>query len=462
MVNALDTLAPNIGDMTPDVSPEIDMRCTVLIVTDNPAIVIPIAEYLLALNYNILDCFFDGAVLRATPKKRPDVILFCLTDYVEKAPDLQKALKTHYNTRTIPSIGSLSRTTNIDVSIFDSVVYGPAHPSQIANRVDSMLRLFAMEREITRRVETLNHDFGIPYSLSDKALSQPFRVLFIGKATPEFMVVINALQDKNVEVVAAFTTFTAFDFLHESQFDAVVMNALIDAEPALSISETMRRNSRLYHVPTLFLVDDLFRQEEKAFQSGARDIIHATSPTDEISGRILELANYHRIHKQLKEEFDNVGGLKCIEPESKTFNDAFFSIHMNRVCEEIKTANSTLAIMGLKLSPNTERPLAEGVLAKAKADIGGMVKNLVRMQDIVARIDDETYLVAFPDEVASNLSSVKDRIAGIVDCTAFDSLNPDQPSFTMSITTVMTDLLEHENSDMLIGKALSELNIASR
>ena len=118
-----------------------------------------------------------------------------------------------------------------------------------------MIRLGQMEREIVRRVDTLREDFNIDYELSDEALRNPFRILFIGKATPDFMVIINALQKKNVEVVAAFTSFSAFDFLHERAFDAVVMNALEQSEPALTISETMRRNAKLFHVPTLFLVN---------------------------------------------------------------------------------------------------------------------------------------------------------------------------------------------------------------
>ena len=67
-----------------------------------------------------------------------------------------------------------------------------------------MIRLGQMEHEIIRRVETLREDFNVEYTLCDEVLNNPFRILFIGKATPDFMIIINALQKKNVEVVAAF------------------------------------------------------------------------------------------------------------------------------------------------------------------------------------------------------------------------------------------------------------------
>ena len=127
------------------------------------------------------------------------------------------------------------------------------HASQIANRVNAMIRLGVMEAEIIRRQKTLLEDFGQTPELGDLSPDRKFRVLFIGKATPSFMVIVNAMQDKGVEVTAAFTSFSAFDYLHGEPFDAVVMNALEHSEPAFSISEAMRRNSKLYHLSLIHI-----------------------------------------------------------------------------------------------------------------------------------------------------------------------------------------------------------------
>ena len=429
----------------------------VLVVTDDNMAADKIIQYLKPLKFDAHISFFDGRTLRGAPVTAPNIILFALTDYIEHAPNLHTALTKNYTGHTIPFIAALSRKANIDTSVFDSVIYPPAHPSQIATRVDSMVRLRSMEREIMRRIETLAQDFNVDYALTDDALSKPFRVLFVGKASPEFMIVINALQEKNVDVVAAFTTFTAFDYLHERMFDAVVMNALHDCEPAITISQTMRRNSKLYHVPTLFLIDDSFTHHATAFESGARDLIDVNSSAEEISGRILELANYHRIHNQLKREFDDIGGPLCVDGESGTFNQAFFYAHLDRVSDAMKSDKSSLALMAIKVTPNASYPVSESAFSKAAANVGGMIKNLVRMQDITGRVDDDVYLIAFPDETADSIASVQNRIQGIVDCAAFQSEKSDQPAFTLQIDTVIVDLLDHENSDMIIGKALGDL-----
>ena len=430
----------------------------VLIATDNALEASFIGESLEKQGYDIQFCEFDGRTLKGTPVKAPSAVLLVFSDYIEKTPLIIKSLKKHFAPKDIPFIGALTRQGDIDTAVYDSVIYPPAHITQIANRVSSMIRLSHMEREIIRRVDTLREDFNIDYELSDKALRSPLRILFIGKATPDFMIIINALQKKNVEVVAAFTSFSAFDFLHERIFDAVVMNALEQSEPALTISETMRRNAKLFHVPTLFLVNrETFKDHDIAYEKGARDIISAHADTEEISGRILELANYHRIHDQLKEEFGNIGGKNCLDPATGVFNESFFCAHLRRVCEELKLTQDPISLMAIRVRPSAHFGLDEDKVTAAIAQIGTMLKSIVRMQDITARLEDDIFVVAFPGQDRNSVLPVIDRITNLVDCAAFESGNAEQGPFTIALETVLVEQMEHENSDFLIGDAVAEL-----
>jgi len=430
----------------------------VLIATDNLHESSYIAEALEKEGYEVQFCEFDGRTLKGTPVVAPSAVLCVFSDYIETTPTIITSLKAHFAPKDIPFIGALTRQGNIDTAVFDSVIFPPAHITQIANRVSSMIRLGQMEREIIRRVDTLREDFNIDYTLSDEALRNPFRILFIGKASPDFMVIINALQKKNVEVVAAFTSFSAFDFLHERTFDAVVMNALKQSEPALTISETMRRNAKLFHVPTLFLVNhDTFQDHDLAYQKGARDIISSRAETEEISGRILELANYHRIHSQLKREFGSVGGRDCLDATTGVFNEAFFCAHMRRVCETMRTTQEPISLMAIRVRPKAHFVVPESKVTEAIAQIGTMLKSLVRMQDITARLERDIFMIAFPGQDRASVTPVIDRISSIVDCAAFESGDTEKGAFTISLEAVIVEQMDHENSEFLIGSAMSEL-----
>lgn len=412
MVNALTTL---------DSLPEGHAKPVVLIATDDPVTSKSIGVFLSRSGFDIRMATFDGRTLKNAPRQAPKAVLMCFKDHVHRAGNVLASLKSRYAGFDLTTIGAFPDPVRIDTSAYDSVIFPPAHPAQIAGRVRAMIRLATMQREILLRIETLNEDFGIDYAFEEPQDDVPFRTLFIGKASPEFMVVVHALEQKNVDVIAAFTSYSAFDYLHEGSFDAVVMNLLSSTEPGLTISETMRRNSSLYHTPVLMLTGKDFDAHDAAYKKGATDIIPFGAEGDQISGRILELANYHRLHKRLKTEFGLLGGERCIDSKSGTYNQDFFHAHLRRVRAADEAIQAPTALLLLRIKAADAETIAEEHLQAAYDQVGRMVKNMVRMEDVVARLDDALYAVAFPAQAPERLSVVVDRLSGIVGKTAFKS-----------------------------------------
>jgi len=433
----------------------------VLLATDNPASAGKIASELRRLDLDVQLCLFDGSKLSETPKSAPDAVLCHLTDYVERGPVIARALRDHFAPRDMPIIGAMERPAPDISEHFDTTLFAPMHPAQIANRVNAMIRLGAMEQEIQRRMVTLREDFGANVALSEMKPDRKFRVLFIGKATPAFMVIVNALQDKGVNVVAAFTSFSAFDYLHGEPFDAVVMNALEQSEPALTISETMRRNAKLYHVPTLFLVNPhSFTDHDAAYAKGARDIIEISADTDEISGRVLELANYHRIHEQLKSEIMTMVGETGLDKSDTVFSRRFMAAHMPRLVEAARQTHKPLTVIALRTIPHSVEPVKEAFVASAIVQTGAMIRNLVRMQDSIARMEGDVFLLAFSNTSAVTAERILDRIRGLVDVSAYDSGVPNA-ALTISVDSAIVEWDSKMSGDKLMATALIELKEAA-
>lgn len=429
----------------------------ILIATDSVEKIKELAIRLRELQYDVQISFYDGKTLSAAPKRAPAAIVSHFAKFPEKTDGVVRVLKSHYTPHEIPVIGVLSSPQSKPETIFNTVLIDPVHASQIANRVNSLIRLGAMEREIKLRVKTLENDFGQSVVIEDDGNHPPFRVLFIGQASPGFMVVINALQAKNVDTVAAFTSFSAFDYLHESKFDAVVMNALEHPEPALSISETMRRNARLFHVPTLFLVkDDTFEYADKAQNYGARDIVNVNSDVQEISGRILELANYHRLHDNLKEEFDSLGDHNSICEKSGCFTKTFIERHAARVFRANHKIRKPVTMMAVQPRLNCSEEVSEEQAEKAIMQFGQMLKNLVRMQDSVAVYDENRFLLMFPGSTEEDAQVVLERVKGLVACTAFEGGTANSP-LTLTLDYTIAEALIHESSDLTIGRIMTDL-----
>jgi len=353
------------------------------------------------------------------------------------------SIKARYVGLNIPVLALMQSTPPLQDDRFDSILIAPYHPAQIVLRIAGLTRLASMEQEIELRLQTLEHDFGITHQRPQIQESDPFNILFIGKASPEFMVVINALQRKNVRVVAAFTSFTAFDYLYEQTFDAVVMNGLGTIVSALSVTQTMRKNAKLYHVPALLLANKIDAKEQKAvYGAGMNDILDASAPLTDISARVLEQANFHRMHSMLKDEFSVLGGEVCMDTSTQLFNKSFFNAHLSRVVKFYDARNLPVTLCLIRISPNDN--FAPNIAIGASyAQIGIMIKNLVRLQDITARIETNVFAIAFPGQTAEQLKPVSERLNSILKCATLSVPDTGEPlniKLELTMTTLNTDM----------------------
>ncbi len=430
--------ALNISDDSIIVSQNRSRRTRVLIVSDHPAESRDVAKSLRSLELDVQLSLFDGNTLTSIPKRAPDAVLCHLVDYPEHGPNLAKVIRSHFKSSLVPIIGAMSRPSP-DASVgFDSTLFSPMHPSQIANRVNAMIRLGIMDGEIARRLETLREEFGQSPNIGDLSPDRKFRVLFIGKASPSFMVVINALQDKGVEVTAAFTSFSAFDYLHGEPFDAVVMNALEQSEPAFSISETMRRNSKLFHTPTLLLVNGhSFEDYDGAYRRGARDVIDCDADSEEISGRILELANYHRIHEQMKSDFLNLAVDSAVDETGTAYSQEFMRAHFPRISRDAATADLPVTLIGLKLTSQSVDNVTSEAIEMAYAKTAELVNNMVRIQDVVCRWDRDKLVMAFYDTNETEAKIILTRIKALLDCSIYPSGSSEGGALSVSAQAVI-------------------------
>jgi len=439
---------------------DFDSKFQVLVVTDNLEAAKTLVPACQRKSQNLTFCVYNGKKLRGDIISRPDAILVLLTDYIEHAPQIKKALTSHFEGRSLPYIGALFREGRFNVDdTFDSIIYAPAHPSQISQRVEAVMRLQRMEREIFHRVETYREDFGIDCEFSLDAIQRPFNILFVGKATPAFMSILNALQGHNVNVTGAFSSYSAFNYLHENEFDAVVMNAIEDTAPSILITETMRRNSRLYDIPVIFLTTENPEDIETIYAKGVHDIIHDISDLPEIRGRILEAANFHRLHAHMKAAFRDLRFDESTDLASRLFNRDFLICHLTRVVDYCQIHNYDLSLIALKVQANALINIEPDLIAQAENQIGGMLKTLLRQQDISARVTENTFILAFPEQSLDRLDPILERITGIVDCAAFDSGYQNQGStpFTMSIDAVKVGRMAHETAQQVLTNALAEL-----
>jgi len=408
---------------------------TVLVVTDSLEGVSEIGETLIKLGYRVQVSLASGHIMRGMPMSAPDAILLALDNLLDQAEPILKAIRNHIQSPLVPVIGYLGATIERPETL-DSVLFKPCHPQQIATRVDAMIRLQSMQHEIMRRGQVLRLGFDQDYALSESALGRELRVLFIGKAKPEFMIVLNAMRERNVEVVAAFTSFTAFDYLHGREFDAVIIDAMDAAEPASSILSSMQRNVRLFHVPKIVMVrKDKTSPCPQDLLDKATDIVSSSDPTEEITNRILEPANYHRMHSQLKAEFEGMGGKTARDPDTGLYNREYLEAYLDFLSNE----GEERTVCVVRLMPSASFSVDDAFVRVATAQAGGFLAGLVRVNDLVARLSDDSFAIAVPKMSESQIYGLTQRVIQVIECAAFESGKKGAGAFTMNVNLTIED-----------------------
>jgi two-component system cell cycle response regulator PopA len=338
-------------------------------------------------------------------------------------------------------------------SSFDLTLSPPLHPAQAAMRLDSLVRMTIAEEEFELRAETFA-ERGRRLDLPEEP-SGPYRILAIGEPAPEFLALSNALAKSGAEVVGAFTAYTAFDYLHERPFDAVVLWADENQSEALSIATGMRRNTRLYHIPALlYLQAPATIGLAEAFHRGVSDLATPEVPATETARRIVELARNYRRQTAIRQALDKARGAGLMDGPTGLFTRDLFAAHLVRLVQAARLRNRPLSLCVLRVSekPDLGFARAGGWMDRAIPQIGSMIGRLVRAEDTAARLGPEVFVLALPATNQSAARAAGERIAAVIACTAFDA-GDKRPPFVVEFDIGVAELEMGENAARALERA---------
>jgi two-component system cell cycle response regulator PopA len=355
-----------------------------------------------------------------------------IVDLATAGPDVQtlsRRLKAAVAPRHLPVIAIGDPEADYRDQTFDLTLSPPLHPSQAALRLETLVRTAIAEEEFELRLETFG-DRGRRLDLPEQS-EAPFRVLAVGEPAPQFLALSNALQRSGAEVVGAFTAYTAFDYLHERPFDAVVLWAGDSQQEALSIAAGMRRNTRLYHIPALlYLKAESYVTMSDAFHRGVSDVASPETPETETALRVMELARSFRRGEAIRGALEKARSSGLMDAATGLFTRDLFAAHLARLATAARERARPLSICVLRVAdkPDTTWARQNGWLDRAIPQIGSMIGRLVRVEDTPARLSTEVFALALPATNQNAARAAAERIAAVIGCTAFDA-GEDRPPF---------------------------------
>ena len=428
------------------------VQARVLIVARDDSTAGPLAEGLDRLGWRTVTARSEAAACLALADLQIQAAIVDLAAFDGEIEGLAGRLRAACAPRRLPVMAMGAPDPFQKERGLDLVLASPLHPAQAAMRLETLVRTAVAEEEFEVRVETSSergHLLEAPEN--DKS---PYRVLAIGEPAPQFLALSNALQRNGAEVTGAFTAFTAFDYLHEKAFDAVVLWAGDNPHEALSIAAGLRRNTRLYHTPALlYMRADSAVTASEAYHRGISDVASPETPENETALRVVELARAYRRQKSVRHALDQARSSGLMDAATGLFTRDLFASHVMRLAKSARDRNRPLSVCMLKVSEKADlkAPRAGGWVARAVPQIGSMIGRLVRVEDTAARLAPEVFALALPATPLAAARAAGERIAAVIGCTAFEAGQGATP-FVVEFDLGVAEVASPEN----VGYALEQ------
>ena len=429
-----------------------NVQARVLIVAKDDGLAAPLAEGLDRLGWRTITARGQYAAIAALADLQIEAVIIDLKGMGEESLRLARKLKISCAPRKLPIIAIGDADPVLETYGYDVTLAAPLHPAQAAMRLESLVRMSVAEEEFELRKETFA-ERGRILNLPDVDQTA-YRVLAIGEPAPQFLALSNALSRNGADVVGAFTAYTAFDYLHERIFDAVVLWAGDNPQEALSIAAGLRRNTRLYHTPALlYMRRDSYVTTSEAFHRGLSDVASPETPESDTARRVVELARSYRRQMAVRQALEQARTSGLMDPATGLFTRDLFAAHLARLATAARARNRALSVCVLKVAetPEVQAARAGGWLDRALPQIGSMIGRLVRVEDTAARLGPELFALALPSTTLANGRLAGQRIAAVIGCTAFEAGDGAKP-FVVEFELGVAPVTSAETA----GRALEE------
>jgi two-component system cell cycle response regulator PopA len=430
------------------------VQARVVIVARDDALAGPLSEGLDRLGWRTVTARGGYAALAAVADLKIEAAIVDLTE--AENLDIGRRLKEACAPRQLPVIGIGDPHPSLEARGFDVTLAPPLHPAQAAMRLETLVRTAVAEEEFELRVETFA-DKGRALDVPEVD-STPYQVLAIGEPAPQFLALSNALAANGAQVIGAFTAYTAFDYLHERRFDAVVLWAGENPQESLSIAAGLRRNTRLYHTPALlYMRPESYVTAAEAYHRGITDVATPETAEGETARRVVELARAYRRQTSVRQALESARSSGLMDPATGLFTRELFAAHLAQLAYAARQRNRALSVCVLKIAhkPELAQVRKGGWLARAIPQIGSMIGRLVRVEDTAARLAPEVFALALPATPASAARAAGERIAAVIGCTAFEA-GDGKPPFVVEFDLGVAEVGPGDTAGRALEEAAAE------
>lgn len=386
----------------------------------------------------------DGEDICIAPADAVDLAASALAS--EQAP--LACLATHLNAEP-PPLGLHGADP------FSGALTLDAPPKLLRSQIDAWIRVAIAEEERAQRIATAEA-LGIAAPQGGEA--RKLKALYIGAPSAMFLALEQVLAEQGGLVAAAFSSYAGFDHLHDEPFDAVVLNGANDPSTAISLCAALRRNARLYHLPTLMLTrPGDAATAAAAIDRGASAICSTSHPCSASLGWLFEAVRRERRRRAAEHEMRALRDVMG-DPRTGLWQRRPFDVHLGRLAASHHASGRPMSLVALRVTPAIgAREPSEAAWRKGFTEIASLAARLMRDADCGVTLGSDLITLALPSSDLRSAKRTAERIASVAECTAFASGEADAGPLVFEQSAV--ELQPGESGAGMLARALRAIEV---
>lgn len=400
----------------------------------------------------------SASVLDAAQSQHPDIAVLSLASGGGDVSELSRSIRQHPELSSIPVVvladqvsPELWRRSAADGA--SDVMEANAGDSEIYHRLWPLVRVAAMERELTLRTATAK-SFGVDVGPADTAKNGEFQVLLVSDGDGDLV----SLLKSSYNLTTTGDPYAAEAILLENKFDAmIVAPAAATTEKALDLCAQVRRNSTMFDLPVLFLTGgDDEGSRARAYDDGVSLALPHPGTATDLNPAILTLVMRQRRKWQIRTALQETLTEKTGDTGLKLYHEDFLETHLERLIGVSADRGNPLSLISLDIKnlPGIKQKHGDSEGDALFGQVASLMSRLVRAEDLAAFHGDNGFHLVLPNIGLEDAKLSMNRVHSIVVYTEFGI---EDVAVSLWLASGCATFLPGDGPADLIGRAVKNM-----
>ena len=399
-------------------------------------------------------------VLAMAKNEHPDLVIIQASLNGSGGPELHRTLRNIWRTSRTPAIligagGHRQQFLDQDEPPIAEFMSAEFPDAELVSRIDSLMRLHTMHEELRRRATTAE-EFGIKPldDVSPPDAVNGARVLIVtndsGQGRP-----IQAALDSFITVAGISNRASAMDALLDDSIDAAIIDAHEGDAASLELCSDIRNNTRLFNLPLVLIAErDNLDDPADPYLRGVNDVVYRPFTAEDLRLRVALLIRQHRYRRAMQAVYRRVHDDMTTDRLTGLYGHGFLHAHLERQVAHAHRWRRNLSVGFFDVRNMSAINQNYGYVAgdRLLRQIGSVIGNLLRGEDLAARYAGEEFCVVQPDTAPEESVFALQRIGGVVSNTEFAVPNVGQ-SIRLILSVGSTSIEPDDTVHSLLARA---------